>query len=113
MLRRLLRLLVVLSVIAVLAVVAIWLLTNTDFGRERVRRMALSMFGGATHGIMKIVFAAGSRNELLEEVKKRGQGQRAFVSDLRQIQEAAGSIDGRFHGVKSGIKMALLQRFRP
>jgi translocation and assembly module TamB len=54
MLRRLLRLLVVLSVIAVLAVVAVWLLTNTDFGRERVRRMALSMLGGATHGIVKI-----------------------------------------------------------
>jgi translocation and assembly module TamB len=54
MLRRLFRLLVVLSVIAVLAVIAIWVMTNTDFGRERVRRTALSMLGGATHGIVRI-----------------------------------------------------------
>jgi hypothetical protein len=52
--RRLFRLLVVLSAIAVLAVIAVWMLTNTDFGRERVRRLALSMLGGATHGIVKI-----------------------------------------------------------
>ena len=54
LLRRVYRLLVVLSVVAVLAVIAVWLLTNTDFGRERVRRYALSMLGGATHGIVKI-----------------------------------------------------------
>ena len=54
LLRRLYRLLIVLSVVAVLAVFALWLLTNTDFGRERVRRLALSTLGGATHGIVKI-----------------------------------------------------------
>jgi translocation and assembly module TamB len=54
LLRRVYRLLVVLSVIAVLAVIAVWILTNTDFGRERVRRLALSTLGGATHGIVKI-----------------------------------------------------------
>jgi translocation and assembly module TamB len=54
MLRRLFRLLVVLSVIAILAVFAVWLMTNTDFGRERVRRYALQMLGGATHGVVKI-----------------------------------------------------------
>ncbi len=54
MLRRLFRLLVVLSVVAVLAVVAVWLLTNTEFGRERVRRLALQSLGGSTHGIVKI-----------------------------------------------------------
>ena len=52
--RRLVRLLVVLSVVAALAAVAVWLLTNTDFGRERVRRLALSSLGGATHGIVRI-----------------------------------------------------------
>lgn len=54
MLRRLFRLLVVLSVILVLAVTAVWVLTNTDFGRERVRRFALGALQGATHGIVKI-----------------------------------------------------------
>ncbi|MDB4900196.1 MAG: hypothetical protein JWN53_2004, partial [Gemmatimonadetes bacterium] len=54
MLRRLFRLLVVLSVIAVLAVIAVWMLTNTDFGRERIRRYALQTFGGATHGVVKL-----------------------------------------------------------
>ena len=38
MLRRLFRLLVVLSVIVILAVAAIWTMTNTDYGRERIRR---------------------------------------------------------------------------
>ena len=52
--RRAYRLLVVLSVIAVLAVLSVWMLSNTDFGRERVRRFALSALGGATHGIVKI-----------------------------------------------------------
>ncbi len=52
--RRVYRLLVVLSAILVLAVLAVWILTNTDFGRERVRRLALSSLGGATHGIVKI-----------------------------------------------------------
>lgn len=60
LLRRLYRLLVVLSVIAVLAVFAVWLLTNTDFGRERVRRLALSALGGATHGIVKIAAVHGN-----------------------------------------------------
>jgi len=51
--RRLFRLLVVLSVILVLGVVAVWVLTNTDFGRERVRKFALGALQGATHGIVK------------------------------------------------------------
>ena len=54
LLRRVYRLIVVLSVIAVLAVIAVWILSNTDVGRERVRRLALSTLGGATHGIVKI-----------------------------------------------------------
>jgi translocation and assembly module TamB len=62
MLRRLFRLLVVLSVIAVLAVLGVWMLTNTDFGRERVRRFALSALGGATHGIVRL---DGLRGNLL------------------------------------------------
>ena len=54
MLRRLYRLLVVLSVLTLLAVLAVWLFTSTNFGRERVRRLALSALGGATHGIVRI-----------------------------------------------------------
>jgi translocation and assembly module TamB len=52
--RRLFRLLVVLSAIFVLGVLAVWVLTNTDFGRERVRKFALGALQGATHGIVKI-----------------------------------------------------------
>nr|MDQ2667570.1 hypothetical protein [Gemmatimonadota bacterium] len=54
MFRRLFRLLVVLSVVLVVAVVAVWLLTNTDFGRERSRRFVLGILQGQTHGIVKI-----------------------------------------------------------
>jgi len=54
MLQRLARLLLVLLVLVTLALTAVWIGTNTEFGRERVRRMALSALGGATHGIVKI-----------------------------------------------------------
>ena len=60
MLYRLFRLLVVLSVIAVVAVIAVWLMTNTDFGRERVRRLALGQLQGVTHGIVKIGAVRGN-----------------------------------------------------
>ena len=60
MLRRLYRLLVVLAVIAVVGVLAVWIFTNTDFGRERVRRFALSALGGATHGVVKIGAVRGN-----------------------------------------------------
>ena len=51
---RLFRLLVVLSVIAVLAVITVWVATNTDFGRERVRRFVLATLQNNTHGIVRI-----------------------------------------------------------
>ncbi|MDB4886946.1 MAG: hypothetical protein JWN79_2384, partial [Gemmatimonadetes bacterium] len=54
MLRRLYRLLVVLSVIVIIAVIALWTMTNTDFGRERIRRFALEQLQGATHGIVRL-----------------------------------------------------------
>lgn len=54
MLRRLFRLLVVLGVVAILAVIAVFILTNTDVGRERVRRVALERLQGATHGIVRM-----------------------------------------------------------
>ncbi|MDB4914160.1 MAG: hypothetical protein JWM95_1804, partial [Gemmatimonadetes bacterium] len=54
MLRRLFRLLVVLSVVAILAVAAIWVMINTDFGRERIRRQLVGILAGTTHGIVSI-----------------------------------------------------------
>ena len=54
MLRRLFRLLVVLSVIAIIAIIALWTMTNTDFGRERIRRVVLQQLQGATHGIVRL-----------------------------------------------------------
>ena len=54
MMRRLFRLLIVLSVVMILAVVGLWIMTNTDFGRERSRRFVLGILQGQTHGIVKI-----------------------------------------------------------
>ena len=54
MLQRLARLLLVLLVLVVIALTAVWIGTNTEFGRERVRQFALGALGGATHGIVKI-----------------------------------------------------------
>ncbi|MEO8562209.1 MAG: translocation/assembly module TamB domain-containing protein [bacterium] len=62
MLERLARLLLVLAVLAVIALTAVWIGTNSEFGRERVRRFALGTLGGATHGIVKI---GGIRGNLL------------------------------------------------
>jgi hypothetical protein len=54
MIRRLFRLLVVLSAVLILAVMALWVMTNTDFGRERSRRFVLGILQGQTHGIVKM-----------------------------------------------------------
>ncbi len=54
MLRRLFRLIVVLSVVAILGIAAVWIMTNTDFGRERARRYVLGILRGQTHGIVQI-----------------------------------------------------------
>ncbi|HEV7991086.1 MAG TPA: translocation/assembly module TamB domain-containing protein [Gemmatimonadaceae bacterium] len=54
MLQRLARVLLVLLVVIAVALTAVWIGTNTEFGRERVRRFALGALGGATHGIVKI-----------------------------------------------------------
>jgi translocation and assembly module TamB len=54
MLQRLARLLVVLLAIVTLALVAVWVVTNTEFGRERVRRFALESLAGSTHGIVRL-----------------------------------------------------------
>ncbi|HEU4720990.1 MAG TPA: translocation/assembly module TamB domain-containing protein [Gemmatimonadaceae bacterium] len=62
MLQRLARLLVVLLAIVALALVAVWVVTNTEYGRERVRRYALESLAGATHGIVRI---GGVRGNLL------------------------------------------------
>jgi translocation and assembly module TamB len=62
MLQRVARVLLVLLVVAVLALTAVWIVTNTEFGRERVRRMALNALAGSTHGIVKI---GGIRGNLL------------------------------------------------
>jgi hypothetical protein len=62
MLQRLARLLVVLLAIATLALIAVWVVTNTEFGRERVRRYALGALARSTHGLVRI---GGVRGNLL------------------------------------------------
>jgi autotransporter translocation and assembly factor TamB len=54
MLQRLARLLVVLLAVVTLALIAVWVVTNTRYGRERVRRFALNSLSGSTHGIVGI-----------------------------------------------------------
>ncbi|MEO8619950.1 MAG: translocation/assembly module TamB domain-containing protein, partial [bacterium] len=54
MLRRVFRLFVVLSVVTVIAVITAWLVTNTDFGRERSRRFIVDILNAQTHGIVKV-----------------------------------------------------------
>jgi len=54
MLQRVARLLVVLLALVTLALVAVWVVTNTTYGRERVRRFALGALSKSTHGIVKL-----------------------------------------------------------
>ena len=88
--RRLFRLLVVLSVIFVLGVVAVWVLTNTDFGRERVRKFALDALQGATHGIVRIGELHGNllTGATLVDVSITDSAGRPFL--------AADSLSGRY-----------------
>ncbi|MEP6621315.1 MAG: hypothetical protein ABJE47_18460, partial [bacterium] len=57
--RRLFRLLVVLSAVALLGVITMFMLTNTDVGRERVRRFVVGVLAGQTHGIFKVGSMSG------------------------------------------------------
>lgn len=88
--RRLFRLLVVLSVIVVLAVLGVWMLTNTDFGRERVRRFALKTLQNATHGIVKLGALRGNllTGATLVDVAITDSAGRPFF--------AADSVSGRY-----------------
>ena len=81
LLRRLVRLLVVLSVVAALAVLALWIVSSTDFGRERVRRLALSSLGGATHGIVKIGAVHGNllKGAMLVDISITDSAGRPFL----------------------------------
>ena len=60
MLQRLARLLVVLLALVTLALVVVWVVTNTDYGRERVRRFALDALSKSTHGIVKLGTVRGN-----------------------------------------------------
>ena len=82
MLRRLFRLLVVLSVVALLAVAAVWMLTNTDWGRERARRYALGVVQGATHGVVHIGALHGNllSGAMLVDVRIADSAGRPFLT---------------------------------
>ena len=73
MLQRVARLLVVLLALFALALVVVWVVTNTEFGRERVRRFALGALSKATHGIVKM------RTTTLNE---RGETVQVLVSNV-------------------------------
>jgi hypothetical protein len=60
MIQRLARLLIVLLAVATLALVGVWVMTNTDFGRKRVRNYLLSALSGSTHGIVRIGAVTGN-----------------------------------------------------
>jgi hypothetical protein len=60
MIRRLARLLIVLLAVATLALVSVWVLTNTDFGRTRVRNYLLGTLSTSTHGVVRIGAVTGN-----------------------------------------------------
>ena len=43
-----------LSVVVILAVITAWIVTNTDYGRERSRRFIVNLLNAQTHGIVKV-----------------------------------------------------------
>ncbi|PYP80426.1 MAG: hypothetical protein DMD35_04785 [Gemmatimonadetes bacterium] len=60
MLQRVARLLVVLLAIVALALLVVWVVTNTGYGRERVRRFALDALAKSTHGVVKLGTVRGN-----------------------------------------------------
>jgi translocation and assembly module TamB len=55
----------VLGIVAILGATTVWVLTNTDIGRERVRRLALGVLNKAAHGH---VFIGRLDGNLLREI---------------------------------------------
>ena len=54
------RLLAGLVMVALLLVVAVYLVSNTDWGRERVRRYVLNLIQSNSHGIVHIGSVTGN-----------------------------------------------------
>ena len=50
----------ILAVVVIVAVIGVLVLSQTDWGRERVRRMALSALEGSAHGIVRIGAVRGN-----------------------------------------------------
>ena len=98
MLQRLARVLVVLLAIVTLALVAVWVVTNTEFGRERVRRFALKSLAGSTHGIVKL---GGIRGNLLSGATITGvsitdsSGRPFLEADSLSARYSVGSFLGK------------------
>jgi autotransporter translocation and assembly factor TamB len=102
MLQRLARVLVVLLAIVTLALVAVWVVTNTEFGRERVRRFALKSLAGSTHGIVRM---GGIRGNLLSGATITGvsitdsAGRPFLKADSLSARYSIGSfVSGRLGG---------------
>ena len=81
MVQRLFRLLVVLSVVVILAVIAIYITTNTDFGRERVRRYVVGILQDQTHGIVRVESLHGNllNGAMLVKVSISDSASRPFL----------------------------------
>ena len=71
--------LLVLLVLVVIALTAVWVGTNTEFGRERVRRYALGALGGATHGIVKHTMPSDTWQIIFSVIGSLAVGITAFV----------------------------------
>ncbi|HEV7839368.1 MAG TPA: hypothetical protein VGO75_14970, partial [Gemmatimonadaceae bacterium] len=57
---RLVRLLAVLAVVALLLVAGVFLLTNSDWGRERIRRYVVNLIQNNSHGLVHIGSVSGN-----------------------------------------------------
>ncbi|MEO6526118.1 MAG: translocation/assembly module TamB domain-containing protein [Gemmatimonadaceae bacterium] len=90
MIERLLRLAIVLGVLLVLALTGVWVFSNTEFGRERIRRYALGSLSGSTHGIVRIGAIRGDllRGATLTGISITDSAGRPFLK--------ADSLSGRY-----------------
>ena len=91
MIQRLARLLVVLLAIATLALVGVWVLTNTDYGRNRVRSYVLGALSRSTHGVVRIGAITGNLlvGATVHGVSITDSAGRPFLK--------ADSLSGRYH----------------
>jgi len=106
MVHRLARLFIVLLAVATLALVGVWVMTNTDYGRTRVRNYVLGTLSRNTHGVVRMGAVTGNLlvGATIHGVSITDSAGRPFLK--------ADSVSGRYQIMSFLAKRVLINNLR-